>query len=189
MKTEENLKNAFQVVRETFIELGQLMQDFEAELDGLESLHTGNEIGTEISKSLKLSHNWLFRYVARYYGVTTDDSNRNWYAGASMIYFVQNEEPIVPTLIIGVLRTSRPEQKPFPYWWVSSLYRAEEEREVSYIGNNWYKVKPVTDKIKNSEKWYDEGYYYSIKLTDIKNKQIVTKLAKELSNKFTELSK
>lgn len=192
---EENLKNAFAVVRQVFTELGPLINDFEAEIDGLKPLHTGNEIGTELSKSLNHSDRWLFKYIARYYAENLKEKKRKWYAGCSVIHFGRNNKAIVPRFLIGVIKKVKPIKKEYHYWWLSSMYRSDvaaidsDEFNGQIDDHNWYKIKSNTTGEKESEMWYDEGYLYSVKLTDIKDKQDVTKLAKELSNKFAELKK
>jgi len=196
---DKSLMNAFALVRETHIELAELYKDFEAELNKFKfvSIHNGSDVGTERSTSLNNPAYWLFPYTSRTFVKNADNSDNQWYASASMIHYNRSkDEPIIPRLLIGFVKKEIAHSNLFEYWWLVSMYESDYGRLIQnskgkivddITDQEWFRVKPVKGDDKGSEKWYDEGYIYSKKLTSLSNKNDVRELAETLNDKYNSV--
>ena len=195
---DESLKNAFDIVRTTFSEFGALMLDFEAELKELDSnlfsVHTGNGIVTDASKSLKHAESWVYPFIARYYTFGGEEIS-NIYAAAGMVHKDSNKLPIKPKFIMGVI-SNKSSIKKYKSWWLSSMYSSEitklTEKYSLEDGNEnykWFNTTPNKNDGHWNENWYEEGFYSVINLTEIKNRNTVEKLAKDLNKFYSHVKK
>jgi hypothetical protein len=210
MDKDETLKNAFNLVRQTHIELASLYKDLEAVMEnaGFISAHSKREIGTERRLSLDSPDYWLYPFTSRFFVEVNCMRPANRYLGISMIHYNRSEDkPIIPRMLIGIAYRNQPYYKEFKDWWLVSMYESEWGKEIKeghkngelianlddgesyqFEDEEWFKIIPKLGEGKGSEWWYDHGYIYSKRLTEIRNREDVKGLADTLINKYGEVS-
>jgi hypothetical protein len=209
MNKDETLKNAFHIVRQTHIELASLYKDFEAEILSnkeikIISAQKGNEVGTKNSLSIQKPDYWLYPFTSRYFVEAEVERPSRWYLGISMIHYnISENTPIEPRILIGIANKKHPYAKEFEKWWLVSMFESNygreifEDKEANFTqvkgakpfklkDGTWYKVIP---ELRDQSIWYDVGYLYSKRLTEIRNREDVKGLSDILISKFNDVLK
>lgn len=197
---QDNLKNAFRLVNQIFIEVALLIQDFESVFidkgDDFISLHNGHEIGTESSNSLNVGGKWLKKYVMRYFLPKSKKESFEHLLGIGVAYNFDHQKDASPKLILGIIENDFNEgnHEKYYYWWIPFLYDSKEmhkfEPEITSVSDlesrTWYSLDP-SPSAKLNLPLFGKGYLYFTDLLDVQSFDDVKKLADELREKYKSL--
>jgi len=198
----DNLTNAFRIVKQTLDEASILLSDLDDQLTNDESpfksLHTGYEIGTESSNSLNVGEKWLKKFAMRYFLPKSQKNEYEYLLGIGVAYNFENSPGESPKLILGIIQNEIPitNNEKYYYWWIPFLYDSKSlhkyEPNMSsrseLKAKEWYKVDPSPCNEHNLP-LFESGHLYFMDLLDVKTKEEVNLLAEELKSRYKTIFK
>lgn len=201
---KENIKNAFECVKQVHKETSFLLKDFSEALGSCRFINiiSGNSIGTTyVSKDINSPSYWTPRYITLCFKPEEQQPNFPLMF-VTVCYYDINESPnaIEPLLILGMADgMDDPSKRGWEFWWVYSAY-FNENNTTEYFMDKEYK-NPLMEKPSpngkivyfkhknpnNNWRWFKEGALFAVSLLDVKDYATIKEYAKKLADLWVDV--
>lgn len=188
MNTNENIRNAFNVVRKTYENTDKLMRSLD-ELSGKYNYESKLDRFTRYSSDLD-TYGWLFNSFGKIYQFK-EDKILNSYWRDGYIYYVEINFKEEPKLIVAIANYELTGWEngisPSHYWEISNAVNHRDEFITDKLKEDYYKSKPISESVSKKYWKFKDAIFKEYDLTEITNENIEEKVFIEF-NKMRNFS-